>query len=144
MPSMRILSTWMNWISAGICTVWPKLSFCAHQIAKDYNFLHVDNEVSDQTGCMPSLSDDWLNCPDFLLTWLMMINDAHPEKTRFFQMQKITMQISCAITSQLIRAFFFFGYIWARREKTGFLHMRKQRRRSAPLFHYTNSTIPLL
>ena len=42
-------------ISLSIRPVWSESSLCAQWVAKDPNFLHADNEDSDQTGRMPSL-----------------------------------------------------------------------------------------
>ena len=42
-------------ISLGIPPVWSESSLCAHWVAKDPSFLHVDSEDSDQTGGMARL-----------------------------------------------------------------------------------------
>ena len=42
-------------ISLGICPVWSESLLYTLWVAKDRNFLHADNEDSDQTGQMPWL-----------------------------------------------------------------------------------------
>ena len=42
-------------INLGIRPVWSESSLCAQWVAKDPNFLHAENEDSDQTAWMPRL-----------------------------------------------------------------------------------------
>ena len=42
-------------ISLGIRPVWSESSQCAQWVAEEPNFLHADNEVSNQTGRLPRL-----------------------------------------------------------------------------------------
>ena len=42
-------------ISLGIRPVWSESSLCPQWVAKNLNFLHVDSDVSDQTGRMSRL-----------------------------------------------------------------------------------------
>ena len=58
-PDMTKPTKWVcsqrRQICLGIRPVWSESSLCAHWVAKDPRFLHVDSEDSDQTGRMPRL-----------------------------------------------------------------------------------------
>ena len=54
-------------ISLGMRPVWSESSLCAHWLAKDPSFLHMDIEDSDQTEQMPRLIWVFTGCTVILL-----------------------------------------------------------------------------